>query len=74
MHEHIYHGHKFKYCERCDVVYCESCKKEWGGMYQGTTYQWIYPYYTPHTLPYCGDDLRFPTDTITAGPTGTCSH
>ena len=31
MHEHKTCEHKnIKYCSKCDVVYCEDCKKEWG--------------------------------------------
>jgi len=32
MHEHIEPKdceHELQYCKKCDVVYCEKCKKEW---------------------------------------------
>ena len=34
MHEHpvpasVNCEHEFKYCKKCDVVYCEKCKGEW---------------------------------------------
>lgn len=31
MHEHIElnHAHVLLYCNVCDIVYCEGCKKEW---------------------------------------------
>lgn len=32
MHEHIEPKdceHEFKYCKKCDVVYCDKCQKEW---------------------------------------------
>lgn len=30
MHEHEECEHKnLKHCSKCDVVYCEDCKKEW---------------------------------------------
>ena len=28
-HNHCTCEHKLKYCEHCDIVYCEKCKKEW---------------------------------------------
>lgn len=30
-HEHKECGHDLRYCNKCDVVYCLSCNKEWGG-------------------------------------------
>ena len=29
MHNHDKCKHELKYCDICDVVYCEKCKKEW---------------------------------------------
>lgn len=29
-HEHKSCEHKLVYCSKCDIVYCEHCKKEWG--------------------------------------------
>lgn len=29
MHEHNECEHEFKYCSKCDVVYCTKCNKEW---------------------------------------------
>ena len=46
MHDHDECDHKFKYCEKCDVVYCTKCEREWGG-HKHT--QWIYTPYTPYT-------------------------
>lgn len=31
MHNHKECEHKFKYCGRCNVVYCLKCKNEWLG-------------------------------------------
>lgn len=28
-HEHTVCNHDVKYCNRCDVCYCELCGKEW---------------------------------------------
>ena len=33
MHTHGFHhhcNHILKYCEHCDVVYCDKCGREWG--------------------------------------------
>ncbi len=29
MHDHNECEHEFKYCSKCDTVYCEKCGKEW---------------------------------------------
>jgi len=29
MHIHSKCNHELKYCEQCDIVYCEKCNKEW---------------------------------------------
>lgn len=29
MHDHTPCIHKFKFCEKCDEVYCDKCKTEW---------------------------------------------
>jgi hypothetical protein len=29
MHNHCHCEHDLKYCEKCDVVYCTKCGKEW---------------------------------------------
>lgn len=33
MHEHKECKHELKYCKKCDMVYCEKCKKEWSPNY-----------------------------------------
>lgn len=30
MHNHCKCAHELKYCECCDEVYCEKCKRAWG--------------------------------------------
>jgi hypothetical protein len=42
MHEHK-HEHELKYCEKCVVVYCTKCNKEW----KHEPYSYIYT--TPGT-------------------------
>ncbi len=47
MHEHtqLNHAHVLLYCNHCDVVYCEGCKKEW--RQQAVWYaSYTYPYTT----------------------------
>lgn len=47
MHEHKTCEHKnLKYCSKCDVVYCEDCKKEWGSCSSSWTYTPYLPYYS----------------------------
>ena len=29
MHEHNHCQHTFKYCSKCDAVFCKSCSREW---------------------------------------------
>lgn len=29
MHEHSTCEHEFRYCTKCDVVFCEKCGSEW---------------------------------------------
>lgn len=29
MHEHVNCHHNFKYCSKCDVVFCNSCRLQW---------------------------------------------
>jgi hypothetical protein len=29
MHNHEECNHELKHCSKCDVVFCEKCKKEW---------------------------------------------
>ena len=36
--------HKLKYCEQCDVVYCEVCGEEWKKDYITWTTTSAYPY------------------------------
>lgn len=38
MHEHAKCKHQLKYCEHCDLVYCEECKREWKKEMTGWTY------------------------------------
>jgi hypothetical protein len=40
MNNHCHCDHKLRYCEACDVVYCKSCKKEWGKYVQSWTYHY----------------------------------
>ena len=48
MHNHNHYHcceHKnLKYCEKCDVVYCVDCGKEWGRKWSYTT--WSNPWDT----------------------------
>jgi hypothetical protein len=53
MHEHAEPQtckHELKHCKKCDVVYCEKCKKEWSTSMTFTnpwpTTGTLYPYYT----------------------------
>ncbi len=42
LHDHHNHcEHELKYCEKCDVVYCKKCSKEW----KTQTYYYTYPTY-----------------------------
>ena len=43
MHEHQECQHEFKYCAKCDTVYCEKCQKEWGA--DNGTITYTYPPY-----------------------------
>lgn len=54
MHKHTHCLHnKLKYCEVCDVVYCEDCGREWGG-YSYSYQPWVTTdWYTTSDLPYC---------------------
>jgi hypothetical protein len=48
MHEHDGCKHKkLKYCDICDIVYCEECHKEW--KFNTFTYIPYYPY--TYTIP-----------------------
>ncbi len=62
MHEHneFNHAHVLLYCKHCDIVYCESCKKEWKKEKQ--FYTW---YNTSPQWQNC-DPYKFPANT-TAG-------
>ena len=57
---HNHHNHCFhiiKHCSHCDIAYCTSCKREWGG------YTWTYTT-TPQF--YCGTNTTSAaTNTIT---------
>ncbi len=45
IHDHHNHcSHVFKYCERCDVIYCTKCSKEW----KDQPINWVYPIYYPY--------------------------
>lgn len=68
MYEHKCKHERFlfllKFCEICDVVYCEKCGREWGN----TTWA-CYPNY----------QVTYDSSTTTCGPMGimsntTCSH
>ena len=49
MHEHNECEHKnLKYCKKCDVVYCEDCKREWGN----TTWTYTSSYPIPCDITY----------------------
>ena len=60
MHEHteLNHAHVLLYCKTCDVVYCESCKKEWRR-------QAIW--YSRYTYPYINTCNDHYTNDTTAG-------
>ena len=63
MHKHIELNHAYilLYCKTCDVVYCESCKKEWK---QGLT-TWKYNT-TPVWDNTCNKHFTVPNDTTAA--------
>ena len=42
MHNHIKCEHDVKYCEVCDVAYCEKCGKQW----HSYTMTYTYPTFT----------------------------
>jgi len=47
-HEHKECSHKLRHCEKCDVIYCASCGKEWGGhKHPFPRYPYEYPYRHP---------------------------
>ncbi len=39
---HSHCRHQFKFCAQCDMVWCGSCSKEWGG-HAHTFQQWYKP-------------------------------
>jgi uncharacterized Zn ribbon protein len=39
-HDHTQCEHEFKYCDKCKIVYCTKCDKEWIEQY--TTSTWTY--------------------------------
>lgn len=43
MHEHPEKkcAHTLKFCEHCDVVFCQKCKREWK---EPPTTTWTYPW------------------------------
>ena len=42
---HSHCRHQFKFCAQCDMVWCGSCSKEWGG-HAHQNYWWTTPHYT----------------------------
>ena len=68
MHNHDKCKHELKYCDKCDVVYCEKCKKEWGRD------NGINIPYTPTVpiYPYVPNVPNYPVWTWTDGTVGHC--
>lgn len=87
MHEHVNCQHTFKYCSKCDVVFCKSCEREWEKKptytYTSTGYNLpntlLAPYSTSTGI-YCGDIQNSTTISNTAtekgvsGSTNTSPH
>ncbi len=55
MHTHGYHNHckhDLSYCDKCDVVYCEECGREWGTKKYSYTYTFDPYIWTYRGIPY----------------------
>jgi len=50
MHDHTSCEHKLKFCEKCDMVFCEVCKEEWKKEKVGLTSPQFIP--APNPYPY----------------------
>lgn len=80
-HNHCHHV--FKFCSDCDLVYCSSCHREWGGHRHNNSYPYwpVLPWYTgtaggtdpTYTFPNTTSGFsQITTDTVTdADPTVT---
>lgn len=49
-HNHCHHV--FKFCSQCDLVYCTSCHREWGGHQHRDPY---YPYWSIYPITTTGN-------------------
>lgn len=68
MHEHKECEHpKLKHCAKCDVVYCNSCKKEWQ-----RNLSWTYTNCGTTTIP-C-NTVSSGTQAVLSGDCTTATH
>jgi hypothetical protein len=67
-HEHKECDHKLCYCDKCDVVYCLNCNKEWGG-HKHWSYWW-YPSTTVSTGTYKAEGNTSVSYDVTCDHTG----
>lgn len=72
-HDHC--PHALRLCATCDVVYCATCRKEWGGhSHTWLPYYWqqpTYPWQQPTTYPQIN---TLPSIDVTSGGTATVSR
>lgn len=69
-HNHCHHS--FKFCAQCDLVYCTSCHRDWGGHRHSYNPYWsTQPWWTGTAMDdtlTTGGTTNDPTVTIYNGP------
>lgn len=70
MHEHDSCEHTLKFCSKCDTVWCEKCRMEWGKHWQNWQY---WPYY-PYTVGTGGATTPYNPNTTGLAPTYSNAH
>ena len=66
--KHGHCRHQFKFCAQCDMVWCGSCSKEWGGHAHYQPYVNPNPWWTSGTRNLTG------TTTVFSGTGNHASH